>query len=115
MVETDKVFTVSIAENYDRYLVPLLFESFAEDIAQRAAALSPSTVLETAAGSVVSRALTPRLSPGVRYIITDLNQPMLDYAATRQAPDSRVSCAKPMRRRSRLKMRPSILFVASSA
>lgn len=92
MPETDKLFAGSIPENYDRYLVPLIFESFAQDIAQRVAALSPSTVLETAAGSgVVTRALTPRLSPNARYVVTDLNQPMLDYAVTRQAADSRVT------------------------
>jgi len=92
MSETDKVFAGSIPENYDRYLVPLIFESFAEDIAQRIAALSPDVVLETAAGSgAVTRALTPRLSPNARYIVTDLNQPMLDYAAARQAADSRIS------------------------
>jgi ubiquinone/menaquinone biosynthesis C-methylase UbiE len=92
MTETDKVFAGSIPENYDRYLVPLIFESFARDIAQRAAALSPSTVLEIAAGSgVVTRALAPRLSPGASYVVTDLNQPMLDYAATRQVGDSRIS------------------------
>ena len=51
MPETDKVFAGSIPENYDRYLVPLIFESFARDIAQRVAALSPRSVLETAAGS----------------------------------------------------------------
>src|SRR6202166_3426431 len=92
MSETDKVFAGSIPENYDRYLVPLIFESFAQDIAQRAAALSPSIVLETAAGSgVVTRALTARLSPDASYVVTDLNQPMLDYAATRQAADNRIS------------------------
>ena len=91
MSETDRVFAGSIPENYDRYLVPLIFERFADDIAQRVALLSPRTVLETAAGSgVVSRALTPRLSPDATYIVTDLNQPMLDYAASRQAPDSRI-------------------------
>ena len=91
MSETDKVFAGSIPENYDRYMVPLIFESFAEDLAQRAAALSPGAVLETAAGSgVVTRALTPRLSPGASYVVTDLNQPMLDYAATRQVADGRI-------------------------
>ena len=95
MSETDKVFAGSIPENYDRYLVPLIFESFAHDIAQRVAALSPRTVLETAAGSgVVARALTPRLSPDASYVVTDLNQPMLDYAATRQVADSRISWRK---------------------
>ena len=53
MLETDKVFTGSIPENYDRYMVPLIFEPFAADLAQRAASLSPSAVLETAAGSGV--------------------------------------------------------------
>src|ERR1700760_1601819 len=92
MSETDKLFAGSIPENYDRYLVPLIFESFAEDIAQRAAALSPSPVLETAAGSgVVTRALTPRLSSDASYVVTDLNQPMLDYAAVRLGTDGRIS------------------------
>jgi ubiquinone/menaquinone biosynthesis C-methylase UbiE len=92
MPETDKVFAGSIPENYDRYLVPLIFESYARDIAQRVAALSPRSVLETAAGSgVVTRALTPRLSPDASYVVTDLNQPMLDYAATRQPADDRIS------------------------
>jgi hypothetical protein len=31
MSENDKVFAGSIAESYDRYLVPLIFEDFAED------------------------------------------------------------------------------------
>src|SRR5438876_367319 len=95
MPETDIVFAGSIPENYDRYLVPLIFESFAHDIAQRVATLSPSTVLETAAGSgVVTRALTPRLTPDASYVVTDLNQPMLDYAATRQPADNRISWRK---------------------
>jgi ubiquinone/menaquinone biosynthesis C-methylase UbiE len=95
MPETDKVFAGSIPENYDRYMVPLIFESFARDIAQRAAALSPRAVLETAAGSgVVTRALAPKLSPDASYMVTDLNQPMLDYAATRQAADNRISWRK---------------------
>jgi ubiquinone/menaquinone biosynthesis C-methylase UbiE len=92
MSDTDKVFSGSIPENYDRYLVPLIFERFAEDMAQRAAALSPGAVLETAAGSgVVTRALAPKLSPDAAYIVTDLNQAMLDYAVTRQAADKRIS------------------------
>src|SRR5213078_1473406 len=91
----DKIFAGSIPENYDRYMVPLIFESYARDIAQKAAALSPKAVLEMAAGSgVVTRALTPRLSPDASYVVTDLNQPMLDYAATRQPADNRISWRK---------------------
>jgi ubiquinone/menaquinone biosynthesis C-methylase UbiE len=92
MLEADNVFAGSIPENYDRHMVPLIFAPFAADLAQRAAALSPSAVLETAAGTgVVTRALAPKLSPGARYVVTDLNQPMLDYAASRQGPDSRIT------------------------
>jgi len=40
MFQTDKVFGGSIPENYDRYCVPLIFEDFAQDIAQRVASLS---------------------------------------------------------------------------
>ena len=92
MADADHVFAGSIPDTYDRYLVPLLFEPFAQDMAQRAAALSPSAVLETAAGSgVVTRALAPRLSPDASYVVTDLNQPMLDHAASQQAADGRIS------------------------
>jgi ubiquinone/menaquinone biosynthesis C-methylase UbiE len=87
----DKIFAGSIPENYDRYMVPLIFESYARDMSQRAAVISPKAVLETAAGSgVVTRALAPRLPPDARYVVTDLNQPMLDYAAARQDSDDRI-------------------------
>ena len=33
MLETDKVFAGSIPENYDRYMVPLIFKPYAADIA----------------------------------------------------------------------------------
>lgn len=92
MLETDKVFAGSMPENYDRYMVPLIFEPFAADIAQRAVALSPRAVLETAAGSgVVTRALAPRLPRDASYTVTDLNQPMVDYAASRQPFDDRIN------------------------
>jgi SAM-dependent methyltransferase len=95
MSETDKVFGGSIPENYDRYLVPLIFEDFAQDIVQRVASFSPSAVLETAAGSgVVTRALTLKLSPAASFTVTDLNQPMLDYAATRRVADACINWRK---------------------
>ena len=91
MAETDKVFGGSIAEIYDTYLVPLIFEAYAADLARRVAGADPARVLETAAGSgVVTRALAPLLKAGTRYIVTDLNQPMLDRAMSRQGPDARI-------------------------
>lgn len=89
MLETDKVFAGSIPENYDRYLVPLIFERFAAALARRAASLAPSAVLETVAGTgVLTRALAAKLPPTVSYMVTDLNQPMLGYAVSSQGPDS---------------------------
>ncbi len=83
MTDSDKKFTGSIPQFYDTYLVPLIFESYAKDLANRVVQLSPSSVLETATGSgVVPRALAPRLAAGVRYVATDLNQPMLDHASS---------------------------------
>ncbi|WP_428646533.1 class I SAM-dependent methyltransferase [Roseibium sp.] len=91
MSETDKVFTGSIPDIYDEFLVPLIFETYAADLAKRAASSDPQTVLETAAGSgVVTRALAPLLSADARYVVTDLNQPMLDRAAEMQGIDSRI-------------------------
>src|SRR4051794_33993295 len=91
MPETDKVFAGSIPENYDRRMVPLIFEAYARDMAQRAKALAPKSVLETAAGSgAVTRAMAGILGPEASYVVTDLNQPMLDYAKSRQGTDSRI-------------------------
>lgn len=87
MAHTDKIFSGSIPDIYDEYLVPLIFEPYAADMAKRVAGGTPKAVLETAAGSgVVTRALAPLLGRGTRYVVTDLNQPMLDRAISQQ-PD----------------------------
>jgi len=92
MTENDSGFVGSIPEIYDTYLVPLIFEAYANDLAERTAALSPKAVLETAAGSgVLARALAPRLAPDARYFVTDLNQAMLDHATSKQGPDGRIT------------------------
>ena len=91
MSASDKVFGESIAEIYDSYLVPLIFEAFAGDLARRVAEAAPAQILETAAGTgVVARALAPLLPKGARYIVSDLNQPMLNRAASRQGADERI-------------------------
>ena len=92
MSATDKAFVGSIPEIYDTYLVPLIFEPYAADLARRVAGLKPKHVLETAAGSgVVPRALAPMLAADATYVVTDLNQPMLDRAAARQEKDPRIA------------------------
>lgn len=92
MATTDKVFAGSIPKFYDTLMVPLIFEAYAVDLAELVASHSPGSVLETAAGSgVVTRLLAPQLGADARYVVTDLNQPMLDYAASRQGADSRIA------------------------
>ena len=91
MSATDKLFAGSIPEIYDTYLVPLIFEAYASDLARRVAEAAPVRVLETAAGTgVVTRALAPLLEKGARYVVSDLNQPMLERAASRQDADERI-------------------------
>lgn len=92
MVATvDKVFAGSIPALYERFLVPLIFESYALDLAQRLAKTTPAAVLETAAGTgVLTRALASMLPAQAHMTITDLNQPMLDHAKGRQPADSRI-------------------------
>ena len=92
MASTDSQFSGSVPEFYDTYMVPLIFEQYAADMARRVAELAPKTVLETAAGSgVVTRTLAPLLRRDATYCVTDLNQPMLDHAAKRQGPDGRMT------------------------
>jgi len=82
-IGSDAVFAGSVPELYDTQMVPLIFEPYAEQLAQRAAALQPARVLETAAGTgVVTRALARALPARAEIVATDLNQPMLDRAAS---------------------------------
>jgi len=91
MATTDRLFAGSIPEIYDRFLVPLIFEPYAGDLAERLAATGAQRVLETAAGTgVLTRAIASRLPAQASIVATDLNQPMLDHAAARQSDDRRI-------------------------
>jgi ubiquinone/menaquinone biosynthesis C-methylase UbiE len=91
MAATDMVFAGSIPEIYERLLVPLIFESYALDLAERVAETKPQDVLETAAGTgVLTRAMASRIPVHARIIATDLNQPMLDHARARLSHDTRI-------------------------
>ncbi len=84
--DTDKVFGGSIPKLYETYLVPLIFEPYAADLAKRLATrLAPqpvARVLEIAAGTgVVTRKLASALPASASIVATDLNQPMLDLAS----------------------------------
>lgn len=87
---THAQFTGSIPENYDRYLGPVHFEPFADDLVSRVTATHPQgAVLEIACGTgIVTKKLRARLPLSVKLVATDLNQPMLDYARAKLADPS---------------------------
>lgn len=74
-------FDNSAAVKYERYMVPLIFQPYAEIMAERVAKLNPSHVLEIAAGTgVVTRALAAALPESCEIVATDLAEGMLDVA-----------------------------------
>jgi ubiquinone/menaquinone biosynthesis C-methylase UbiE len=85
-MSNDKVaaFAGTLAEFYDRYLVPLNFAPYAEVVADRVKGLLPRRVLETAAGTgVVTEALARTLPSEVTITATDLNQAMIERGKVR--------------------------------
>lgn len=84
MKEEHARFAGSIPAAYDRYLGPVLFRPYAEDLVARLQVEENGAVLELACGTgIVTRALRNRLPAGARLIATDLNEPMFEYAAAR--------------------------------
>ena len=81
MSDTAASFTESVPENYDRYMGPMLFEPYAEDLVERLKIREGMRVLEVACGTgIVTRRLRDALPPGATLIATDLSEPMLAFA-----------------------------------
>jgi len=84
MAEANARFLGSIPELYDRHLGPVIFEPYALDLARRITVASDAPLLEIACGTgILTEQLYGRLSPDVRLVATDLNQPMIDYARSK--------------------------------
>ena len=83
MSGTDKVFSGAVPKLYESHLVPLIFEPYAADLAERVKSRRVERLLEIAAGTgVVTRALAAVLDRSASIVATDLNQAMLDVAAS---------------------------------
>src|SRR3954469_6027025 len=79
--EADRVFAGAIPALYQRYLVPPIFEPYAEDLVARLVERKPRRVLEVAAGTgVVTRAMASALPAEGELVASDLNPPMIDGA-----------------------------------
>ncbi|HEV3392047.1 MAG TPA: class I SAM-dependent methyltransferase [Chthoniobacterales bacterium] len=75
------VFAGAIPENYDRYLGPVIFEPYAEDLASRLKGKKFDRVLEIACGTgIVTRRLRDTLPATTEIIATDLNPDMFEFA-----------------------------------
>jgi SAM-dependent methyltransferase len=85
LATNDSAFTGNLPQFYDRELGNLMFAPYAADIVRRLSGFTSGRLLETAAGTgIVTQALRAALPAAVEIIATDLNQPMLDHAATKK-------------------------------
>jgi ubiquinone/menaquinone biosynthesis C-methylase UbiE len=84
MVDATAAFVGKIPENYDRYLAPLFFNPYADDLVARLPVRDGMDVLEVACGTgIVTRRLVERLGGRGTLVATDLNEAMFAHARTR--------------------------------
>lgn len=90
MPEASAAFVGSVPENYERYLGPLLFEPYADNLVARLP--KQKSVLETACGTgIVTQRLAAPLPEGATLIATDLNEGMLAFARQKLGAETRVN------------------------
>lgn len=73
-------FAGDIPEFYDRGLGPVMFEAYAYELAELAAARCPRRILELAAGTGISTAAIASKLPDTELLATDLNADMIAIA-----------------------------------
>jgi ubiquinone/menaquinone biosynthesis C-methylase UbiE len=84
MAERHAAFVGTVPANYDRYLGPILFHRYADDLAGRVPVSRGMRVLEVACGTgIVTDRLARRLAGHGTVVATDLNEGMLAYAQAR--------------------------------
>ena len=83
MKDLELRFTGSVPANYDRLMVPLVFQPYADELARRVRELQPRRIVETAAGTGIVTVAVHRAVPDAELVATDLNDPMLDVARAR--------------------------------
>lgn len=80
VADRNAAFVGEIPGNYDRYLGPIFFHGYADDLAARLPVTPGMRVLETACGTgIVTRRLADRISGHGWLVATDLNEAMLAH------------------------------------
>src|SRR5919108_5670316 len=88
MSDAIAAFVGKIPEQYDRYLAPLFFNPYADDLAARLAVTDDMQVLEVACGTgIVTRRLVERLGGRGSVVAPDINEGM--FAPPRTRPPGR--------------------------
>lgn len=92
MSDDRPVFAGSIPETYDRYLGPVVFKPFAQDLVARLPTSGAGTLLEIACGTgIVTEQLVEHLPEGWEITATDISESMLSYAKTKGRYRDRVT------------------------
>jgi ubiquinone/menaquinone biosynthesis C-methylase UbiE len=80
VADRNTAFVGEIPGNYDRYLGPILFHGYADDLAARLPVSAGMRVLETACGTgIVTRRLADRIRGHGSLVATDLNEAMIAH------------------------------------
>lgn len=89
MAERNAAFVGEIPGNYDRYLGPIFFHGYADDLAARLPVAPGMRVLETACGTgIVTRRLLDRMRGHGVLVATDLNVAMIAHGRTTLQADA---------------------------
>ena len=89
---SENKFSGSVPEIYHRYLVPLIFEDYAADLAGRLSVAAGGSVLETATGTgVLTRWLAQQVPTDARIVATDFSPAMLAVAEANLPPADNLS------------------------
>jgi SAM-dependent methyltransferase len=89
MADRNAAFVGTIPENYDRYLGPIFFHHYADDLAGRLVAAPGLRVLEVACGTgLLTRRVLARIrGSGSSIVATDLNEAMIEYGRGQVPPE----------------------------
>jgi ubiquinone/menaquinone biosynthesis C-methylase UbiE len=84
-------FIGSIPQHYDRYLGPIFFHQYADDLAARLTIIPGMRVLEAACGTgILTERLARRLAGDGALVATDLNEAMIEHAKQKSVAASAV-------------------------